>query len=211
MGSFNDNGNDELKKLFKDANASKAAFFANSVDTKTSGLDVVVDHKANIGKGMVLKNTLAFTFSETSVEKVKLPAAIDDALLSDTYFDRTSRLYLENSVPNTKGNLSHNLKVNNKFNVYLRNSYFGKVEEATNNIDTGVDRIYAGKTITDLSLGYKMNENLSITIGANNLLDIYPDKSDAAFQSDGRFLYSRRSVQFGTNGRHMFARLVYKL
>jgi iron complex outermembrane receptor protein len=210
-GQFNDNGNPELASLFAQANASQAAFFANAVDTQTKGIDIVVDHKATLSDNLKLTNTLAFTFSETSVENVIIPSAIADAGLSDTYFDNTSRLFLESSVPRTKGNLSHNLKIGEKWNIFLRNSYFGEVEEATNNVDPTIERLYAGKVVTDLSFGYSVNENLKVTIGANNLLDVYPDESDAAFQSSGRFIYSRRSTQFGTNGRHLFARLSLSL
>lgn len=210
-GQFDDNGNAELASLFAQANASRAAFFANSVDTQTKGIDIVVDHKATISDNLKLTNTLSFTFSKTTVENVIIPSAISAAGLGDTYFDNTSRLYLEAAVPRTKGNLSHNLKIGEKWNIFLRNSYFGEVEEATNNVDPSVDRIYAGKIVTDLSFGYSVNENLKLTLGANNLLDVYPDVSDPAFQSSGRFLYSRRSTQFGTNGRHLFARLSLSL
>ena len=210
-GQFNDNGNAELAQLFQQANATRAAFFANTVDTRTKGIDLVVDHKADISEKLQLKNTLSFTFSETQVDGVNIPAPIINAGLEDTYFDRTSQLYLEAAVPRVKGNLAHVLKINNKWTILLRNAYFGEVEEATNNQDADIDRIYAGKIITDFSLGYKVADNLKITVGANNLLDIYPDLADSEFQSSGRFLYSRRSTQFGTGGRHLFARLKFTL
>ncbi|MBT8187089.1 MAG: TonB-dependent receptor, partial [Croceitalea sp.] len=132
-GQFNDNGNPELERLFNQANAEQAAFFTNSVDTKTSGLDVVVDHGVEISSTVSLSNTLAFTLSKTEVERVKVPSAIASAGLTETYFDPTSRIYLESAVPTTKGNLSHNLKFGDNWNIYLRNTYFGEVEEATNN------------------------------------------------------------------------------
>ncbi|KAB5489531.1 TonB-dependent receptor [Flagellimonas hadalis] len=210
-GQFGDNGNAELANLFQQANATQAAFFANSVDTQTKGLDFVVDHKANISDNVSLTNTLAFTFSETSVEKVKIPKAIADAGLRDTYFDPTSRIYLESAVPTTKGNLSHNIKVGDKWNFFLRNGYFGEVREATNEDDPTIDYTFGAKVITDLSVGYNISNNTRFTLGANNLLDVYPDKNDPAFRSDGRFIYSRRSVQFGTNGRYVFGRLTFKI
>ena len=54
-----------------------------------------------------------------------------------------------------------------------------------------------------------MTESTTITIGANNLFDIYPDRADAAFnnRSSGRFDWSRRAQQFGVAGRFLFARL----
>ncbi len=212
-GQFTDNDDPELALLFAQANAERVGFFANAVDTKTSGVDVVVDHKMFFGEsnGMNLTNTLAFTFSQTEVDAVKVPEAIESAGLAGTYFDQTSRIYLESAVPTTKGSLSHLFELDKKWNFFLRNAYFGEVEEATNNIDPDVDRIYAGKIVTDLSVGYNFSDNTRITVGANNLLDVYSDLADPAFQSSGRFLYSRRSQQFGTNGRHIFARINLKL
>ncbi|MBO0343033.1 MAG: TonB-dependent receptor [Allomuricauda sp.] len=210
-GQFDDNGNAELANLFQQSNATQAAFFANSVDTQTMGLDFVVDHKAHISDNVSLTNTLAFTFSETSVEKVKVPEAIANAGLSDTYFDPTSRIYLESAVPTTKGNLSHNVKVGDNWNFFLRNGYFGEVREATNEIDPTIDYTFGAKVITDLTVGYSFTQSATLTIGANNLLDVYPDKNDPAFRSSGRFIYSRRSVQFGQNGRYVFGRLTFKI
>lgn len=210
-GQFDDGGDPELASLFAQANATQAAFFANSVDTETKGLDIVIDHKATLSDNISLNNTLAFTFSETSVENVKVPEAIANAGLTDTYFDPTSRIFLESAVPTTKGNLSHNLRVGENWNFFLRNSYFGEVEEATNNDDPNIDTTFGGKIITDLTVGYNFSNSLRLTIGANNLLDVYPDENDPAFRSSGRFIYSRRSVQFGTNGRHIFGRLTFKI
>ncbi|WP_222981480.1 TonB-dependent receptor [Flagellimonas meishanensis] len=210
-GQFDDGGNAELATLFAQANATQAAFFANSVDTETKGLDIVIDHNAAISSNMSLTNTLAFTLSETSVENVKVPTAVANAGLSDTYFDPTSRIFLESAVPTTKGNLSHNLRVGDNWNFFLRNSYFGEVEEATNNDDPTVDTTFGAKIITDLTVGYNFSPNFRLTVGANNLLDVYPDENDPAFRSDGRFIYSRRSVQFGTNGRYLFGRLTFKI
>jgi len=210
-GQFDDGGDPELAILFAQANASQAAFFANSVDTQTKGLDIVVDHSADLADNVRIDNVLAFTFSETSVESVKVPAAVANAGLSDTYFDPTSRIYLESAVPTTKGTLSNSVTVGDNWNFFLRNSYFGEVMEATNNSDPTIDTSFGGKIITDLTVGYTISENLRLMVGANNLLDVYPDENDPAFRSGGRFVYSRRSVQFGTNGRHLFARLSFKI
>lgn len=212
-GQFDDGGDAFLQALFTAENAEAAAFFVNSVDTKTSGVDVVVDHRARLGDAgnIKLTNTLAFTFSKTEVDKIKIPEAIDNAGLGEVYFDDTSRIYLESAVPTTKGTLSHLLDVGGKWSFFLRNAYFGEVEEAANNVPANVDTTYSGKIVTDLSVGYNFTENIKFSLGVNNLLDVYPDVSDPAFQSGGRFLYSRRSQQFGTNGRHIFARLNFRL
>jgi iron complex outermembrane receptor protein len=83
--------------------------------------------------------------------------------------------------------------------------YFGSVQEATNNLDN--QQTFAAKTVTDLSIGYDIAKGTNFTIGANNIFDVYPDMNSLANQGSGQFLYSRRSQQFGANGRYIFARL----
>ncbi|AUP81593.1 TonB-dependent receptor [Flavivirga eckloniae] len=205
----------ELFNLLTQANASRAAFFANAIDTESKGLDIVITHKANIGTDMSLKSDLSGTFSKTKkVGDIKASDLLERAGKVGTYFPEDSRVYLEEAVPRTKVNLTNNLTAG-KFNVFLRNVYFGEVTEATTNVDR--QQVFGTKLVTDLSLGYKASESLTLTIGANNLLDVYPDRAAEVFsdggtnRSSGRFDWSRRAQQFGIGGRFLFARLSFKL
>jgi len=205
----------ELDNLLSQANAGAAAFFANAIDTESKGLDVVITHDAMLGGSTKLKTDLAATFSNTKqVGNVKASDVIRAAGLVDTYFDEASRVYLEEAVPRTKVNLSHSLTTD-KFNIFLRNVYFGEVTEATNNVLR--QQVFGTKVVTDLSFGYKATEVLTITVGANNLFDIYPDRAALTFsdggtnRSSGRFDWSRRAQQFGIGGRFLFARLNFVL
>ncbi len=99
--------------------------------------------------------------------------------------------------------------------MYLRNVYFGEVTEATTIIER--QQVFGTKIVTDLSFGYDVTESLIITIGANNLFDIYPDRAKKEFsdggtnRSGGRFDWSRRAQQFGIGGRFLFARLSFRI
>jgi iron complex outermembrane receptor protein len=214
-GQFRPGDDEELQILFNQAQATRAAFFANAIDTESKGLDIVVSHRTRIGEG-TLSNDLAATFSKTNqVGDIKASDLLRSKGLVGTYFDATSRIYLEEAVPRTKLTLS-NTFTKDKLSVYLRNTYFGATTEAAgacdpDDRDPSIDCINDGKIITDLSIGYQFASNFGVTIGANNLLDVYPDVVDPAFQSSGRFLYSRRSPQFSYGGRHLFARLVFTL
>ena len=205
----------ELDNLLSLANASKASFFTNAIDTKSKGIDFVITHKMNLGSKSRLKSDLSGTLSNTEqVGGVKSSDVIRNAGLESTYFPEDSRVYLEEAVPRTKLNLSNSLTTG-KYNVFLRNVYFGEVTEATNNIAR--QQVFSSKVVTDLSVGYKANENLTFTVGANNLLDIYPDRAKTTFadggtnRSGGRFDWSRRAQQFGVGGRFVFARLSFNL
>ncbi|RMH62738.1 MAG: TonB-dependent receptor [Calditrichaeota bacterium] len=211
--AYDDNGNPasakdaELEQLLSSVNATGAAFFANAIDTRTEGIDIVVTHRLDVTDASNLQSNIAATFSQTKqVGDIHASELLSDKL--DTYFDETSRIYLEAAVPSTKINITETYNTND-YNIMLRGVYFGEVEEATNN--PGNHQVFSAKWIFDASIGYRLTDNLNITVGANNLLDTYPDKNIPANQSSGRFLYSRRSQQFGFNGRFLFTRLSFQL
>jgi iron complex outermembrane receptor protein len=201
----------ELDNLLSQANASAASFFANAIDTESKGIDIVITHDAMLGSNAKLKSDLSGTFSKTiQVGDIKASEVLEDAGLVGTYFPEDSRVYLEEAVPRTKVNLSNSLTTG-KFNVFLRNVWFGEVTEATTTVAN--QQVFGSKIVTDLSLGYKASESLTLTIGANNLLDVFPDRAGADFgnRSGGRFDWSRRAQQFGVAGRFLFARLSFTL
>ncbi|MEC5147206.1 TonB-dependent receptor [Chitinophaga sp. 212800010-3] len=205
-GQFSGNKNgtpqeQEIYNILRSANAQTARFFANAINTETKGIDAVITYSAHPGKGHFradLSGTIAVTSLVGPVHASPLLVGKES-----TYFDDASRIYLENSVPQTKANLSLNYTIQ-KWGFFLRNVYFGKVKEATNTVAN--QDTYRGKVVTDLSVGYRFFPGLQLTIGANNLLDIYPDQLSVANSSSGRFVYSRASQQFGYNGRFLFAR-----
>jgi iron complex outermembrane receptor protein len=209
----------ELDNLLAQANATAASFFANAIDTESKGIDIVISQNARLNEKMRLRSDLAATFSQTrQVGAINASRVLEDAGLVDTYFPEDSRVYLEEAVPRTKINLSNTLSMD-KFNVFLRNVYFGEVTEATTNVD--LQQVFGTKVVTDLSFGYDFSESLTVTVGANNLFDIYPDRAaqdldpntpgDQNNRSSGRFDWSRRAQQFGIGGRFLFARLSFRL
>ena len=201
-------GDDLLKRLLNQANAGSAAFFANAIDTESYGVDIVVTHKANFNNSN-LRTDFSATFGRTErVGNIHASDILEDAGLVDTYFNETSRIYLEEAVPRAKMNLTFNYNIN-KFNVMFRNVYFGEVTEATSNVAN--QQVFGSKVVTDLSLSYAATESLRFTVGSSNIFDTYPDEAIDANRSSGRFNYSRRSQQFGANGRFMFARLSFTL
>ncbi len=200
---------DELDK----ANVNAAQFFANSIDTETRGLDVVISHTL-AKESFKFTNDFAINFNKThKVGDIHASDLLENANLANTYFGEKSRVYLEDSVPKVKASLSHNLRWND-FNFYLRNTYYGKVYGA-DSVDLNGDgvallnehQLISDKIVTDLSIGYDISKNFNLTIGTNNLFDIYPTKNVTASTNNDQFIYSRSTSQFGQNGRYVFSKL----
>ncbi len=197
----------ELARLLASVNATGAAFFANAIDTKTQGIDLVITHEMDLGEGTNLRSDLSGTFSKTvQVGDIHASSLLKNKL--DTYFDETSRIYLESAVPHTKFNITETYNAED-FNVMLRAVYFGEVDEATNNLAN--QQTFSAKVVFDASVAYQVLKGAKFVLGVNNLLDTYPDKNIPANQSGGRFLYSRRSQQFGYMGRFLSARMIFDL
>ena len=206
FSAYDDDGNPistELVKAFENAGAGKAALFANAIDTESKGLDVVITHKGSINNTRI-KTDLSGSFSQTrQVDDIHASSTLVNGGQLDRYFSESSRIFLEDATVNQKVNLSNTISFD-KWNLFLRNVYFGEVTSTTG-------QEFAAKIVTDLSAAYDFSDSVTFTVGANNLLDMYPDENSEGNTSDGRFIYSRRAQQFGTNGRFLFARLSINL
>lgn len=196
----------EIYNLLDLANAKTARFFANAIDTETKGVDAVLTYATRLGKGRITADLSGVLVKTNVIGAVKSSALL--AGKESTYFDQQSRIYLESAVPRTKANLSLNYTIK-KWGVFLRNVYFGPVDAATNVVADY--QTFGGKVVTDLATSYNFSDKLRLTLGANNLLDIYPDKTTGGNTGAGYFLYSRTGQQFGFNGRFLFARLALTL
>lgn len=198
----------ELASLLAQVGASSATFFSNTIDAQSKGIDLVVSHQARLGTGS-LRSSFSATFSQTyQIGDIHASDLLSNKLTS--YFNEFDRVLLESASPKTKMNLSFNYRYK-AFSVFLREAYFGSVTHASRIVAD--QQILAPRILTDLSIGYSVSDKIQLTIGANNLFDIYPDlilPSNADYSS-GRFPYSRRSTQFGFAGRYLFARLSFAL
>lgn len=197
-GAFEDSDpdiGDELLAL----NVGAAQFFTNAIDTKTKGLDVILSWAETFGNAR-LRATFAANFNDMELGDITTSDKLKGK--EDIYFGTREQKFLLASAPNSKMNLTLDCKVKN-FNVNLRFVRFGEVvlEDWL-----GTDDVYSPKVVTDLTLGYDLTKNLSLRVGAANLLNVYPDQQDTETETGGLW----DAVQMGTNGSFYFARLGFK-
>lgn len=228
--------------LFQEAfdlkGVERASFWTNGINSETKGVDLVISQKYDVIQDFTIRNDFALSYNETKrVGDLNVPQSIINAG-GDPYiysfFPESSRIYLEEAIPKLKANLTTTFSIK-KLDIYLRNSYFGKVTDpgATDvNLD-GFSSVYehpeySAKIVTDLSFGYQINDKFRLTIGFNNIGDVYPDRNNPAtpaftnttptlspapstdLSNANQFAYSRAVSQFGLNGRFGFARLGFK-
>ena len=193
---------------------SQAQFFANAVDTDTTGADVVADYGIDAGDGE-LSFTAAANFSRTQVKSVHVPPSLvsafgsaSDQQLRTFFFGRGAQNRLEDLVPHQKGFASVRYATK-ALSALLRADYYGRVLYRPDN--PADDEVFGAKVLFDVDLGYHVTNEVIVSIGADNLLNTFPDRQKKADNiSFGRFLYSRNVSQFGENGGFYYGKLQLK-
>lgn len=188
----------------------QAQFFVNGVNTKTYGVDVVLSWKKKFNDQSI-NASLVGNINNMSIGSIK-----NGSLDKEIFFGEREKAFLLASAPKNKFGL--NLSYDKKwFNAGLAFTRFSEVKlldyqmyedvadydnDFNKQINAATDT-YGAKIVTDLTLGYKLNKNAKLSIGANNLFNIYPDQQDDWVEGGGYW----DAVQMGFGGAYYYARL----
>ncbi len=211
IGFDGDDNTNPVEQILIDNSITSLKFFVNAVDTKTQGVDLVLNlRNVDLGSGK-FGATLAANYNETEITNDDVDPDTDDlqieapGLLGENGYDifsRKEQSRITSSRPQTKALLGFDYEIS-KWNFSLNNTYFGEVswKHATNPDN---DQTFAGKVITDVIINFEFSKHVSIFASVNNLFNVYPDEIDPGddFEVDlgGRFKYPWEVNQFGFNG-----------
>ncbi len=196
--------------------AEAAQFFANGVDTRTTGVDVILNYKKQISTSSSLTAGIAANFNSTEIQNIN-----SGSLNPYTFFGPFSQAYLQAAAPDYKIGVNAMYQVG-KFDVLLVYTQFSQVQlqdfqwvdtPATNKAEADAlyqvaTDTYKSKGTLDLALSYSLNKKLKVTLGSNNILNTYPTPQFDGWTDQGGF---NDSVQMGSDGRYIFARFGFSL
>ncbi|HEX2079248.1 MAG TPA: TonB-dependent receptor [Longimicrobium sp.] len=207
-----------IQKLFQDAGfvgVNGGRFFTNAIDTRTRGVDFVLQYARAMGPGL-LRFTGGMNFTETEVltDSVETPSQLTG--LGETLFGRVERGRIERGQPRSSVNLALNYAMD-RLTVNLNNRRFGEVTvfgTAPEGSPTNTDQTFGARWITDLDVGYRMRGGLGVAVGANNLFGVMPEQNfrsptGADNSNAGIFPYNGISP-FGSNGAFYYVRLSWQ-
>ena len=184
-----------LDMFLTNNNLSDISFFSNAIDTKTSGVDVVLS-KNNIGIG---NGSLDLNLSGNyTIQNERDGAVKDIPLVADSgqsVVNDTQEALFFTSRPETKWILGANYEIG-KFGLSLNNTYFGKTKFAQQGLQDleglfiNAGDIPAGsvsdgssdlrtefipKIVTDLGINYNATEKITISLNVNNVFNVLPE------------------------------------
>lgn len=191
-----DQSDDVIGQTLTDLNVGAAQFFTNAVDTRTTGLDVIATYGHKIGRGK-LNATIAGNFNKMKLDGITTTKEL--AGKEDIYYGRREQYFLLASAPKSKMSFGLDYKIS-LFSANLRFTNFGEVD-----IINFADEVqhFRKKTTTDFSMSHFAGK-ATITIGASNIFDVYPDHHDAANTETGGMW---EAVQMGHGGSFFFAKV----
>lgn len=207
-----------IRQLFIDqgfVGVNGGRFFTNAIDTRTTGVDIVVLYARTVGAGM-MRFTGGANFTETEVLTDSVITPTQLAGFGETLFGRVERGRLERGQPRSSVNLALNYALD-RLALNLNNRRFGEVtvfgtavEGAANN----TDQTFGARWITDVDLSYRMDNGITAAIGANNVFGVYPEQNfrsltGADNSNAGIFPYNQVSP-FGFNGAFYYLRLSWR-
>ncbi len=169
-------------------------YFSNRIDTETTGFDVVLSGLADLGSG-VFDWSVSYNQSETDV---KNPSVLGVEDLNT----------VETAAPEDKFIASGNWSVD-RWSFQLRATQFG---EATRVFDFGggfePQQTYGSVWSIDAEVAAKITDQWTVAIGADNLLDEFPDLSSDDINFFGHLPYDVLSP-IGMNGAYFYFRAQY--
>lgn len=185
-------------------NPQQAAFYyGNFADTKTRGVDLVVDYRTDFGDLGAVRWTFSANRTKNEFTRVvQPPAALAAAGL--VYIDRVKIGDLTVGTPKDKYILGADWTLG-KFDTNLRLTRYGEVIQRTSLAAN--DETVSPKLIVDLDLSYAATRNVTVSVGANNLLDAYPDSIRAANRGSPAFAYYNQYSPYGTSGGFYYVRV----
>ncbi|MBX9814976.1 MAG: TonB-dependent receptor, partial [Sphingomonas sp.] len=158
-------------------NVTSARFFVNGADTRTEGVDIVGTYRLpEFGAGKFVL-TAGYNYNDTRI----ISRAVLPSLPGLILFGRQESFRLTDGQPRSKLNLTLDWELG-RWGATARTNRFGTVWTASNGALTAPLGTVAGdfqltpKWVTDFELRYQPVNALTLAVGADNILDEYPDR-----------------------------------
>jgi iron complex outermembrane receptor protein len=220
---------------------SSVAYVTNAVDTTTRGIDITAHYRHEFEVGG-LTTMFAANFNDTKFDRIApTPPQLTALGITVPLFDLTSQIRLADASPKDKETLAFTFD-HGPWTINFTNTRYGEVSQvaltgrtpaqvaaliggystslvpsAPGSANSDIIQHFRADIVTDLDVAYAVNEHATISVGATNLLNKYPERQIASTvagvaagtngaDNNGTFPYAY-IAPYGTNGRFIYARI----
>lgn len=177
----------ELDQILTANGIGSMSFFTNSMDTKTSGIDLVASYRnLMLGSGELTFNLAGnYQIQNERDGAVNNPSIVEDA--GQSVLNTTIEALTFTSRPKFKAILGIDYTLN-KFTFSLNNTMFGPTEFRNAGMDTNLKVEFQTKVVSDLGITYQLNEKTTVAFNVNNLFNVLPKWEFKALNAAGESL-----------------------
>jgi len=185
-----------------------AQYFTNAVSTTTRGIDVVGAYDLDLRRYGQLSLSASYSYIQTDIVSIAAtPPQL--AAFGLTLYDRQKQANLTVATPRDKLVLLANWSVGD-WRVDLNETRYGPYTEVNSPTDPTLDRTFGAKWITGLEVTRTFPHGVELSLGAENLFDVYPDRIGVVNAQTGAGLYGNLSP-FGITGGYYYGRVTVAL
>jgi len=184
-----------------------ASYFNNAIDTRTQGVEFSATYATRSEAWGDVDWSLAANFNHTSIRRIAPPPP--GALTS--LFDPPSLNALTTVTPRSKISLSAvdrlgRWTLSGRLTRYSETHFIASPSFV---FPPFYDNIIDPKVIADIEVAYEVRPDITVSVGAHNLFDTYPNETIPASRDRNTMVYPYLSP-FGFNGGYCYARLTYR-
>ncbi|MFD2644373.1 TonB-dependent receptor [Pseudomonas japonica] len=187
-------------------NYSGVSFFTNALDTRTHGLDLIGHYRLALPQvGQVTFNA-GFNWSKTQVTDIQDnpgPLSGSGVIL----INREALSYVQSASPQSKLVLGADWR-QGPWSAAFTTLRYGRYT-LDSNTGPAFDQTFGSQWVSNASLSYDVDSALTLTAGANNLFDSYPDKIDVANRFVGGRVQYQSISPAGAEGAYYYLKANY--
>lgn len=197
------------------ANSVSAYYLSNGASTRTQGLDIKADYTFHMHEYGNLALNMQLSLNRTRLHH---NGTYVDPTTGETkeYLNAQNISYITTAYPRSKIILNAYYTLG-KWDFNLRQTRWGQTTSMLSYEDWAPAALQFSNTdfyhfvntphwTTDILVGYRFNDHLHFSVGANNIFNVRPRRVPAANSYLGAVLYSSSSMQIPMFGGYYFGR-----
>jgi iron complex outermembrane receptor protein len=206
----------QLSALLAPFGASGARYFTNAIDTKTRGLDLIVDYRRSLGSSSTLRLQGAYNRTQTRLLRIAPTPPTLATFLQRSAFENI--LFNDTEVRRfTCGQPGSNLRLTGDWTrgawaatvKEIQHGHYCTIEDRSSTSPTYVPQRFNPEWLTNLEVSYRRS-HYTVGIGAENLFNKLPEHHSDPIVAFSNIRTFPRNAPFGYNGRYLYAKASVK-
>ncbi|AFW00709.1 putative TonB-dependent receptor [Gluconobacter oxydans H24] len=188
-----------------------ASYLTNGANTRTRGVDITGKYKIDLHQNGTLMLDVALNLNETTIRHIGTNS------LGRSLLNAQQIAYLTTAAPKNVL-IFGGTWTTGQWSISLHEMRYGHIfdqmtiQQGTNAYSSSIFQSYTqhARFLTNLAVSYRPGNRWTVTVGANNLFNTYPNKVPYAASYYGQVKYDRYSQQIGINGGFYYANVAYR-